>query len=107
MCSVPWGGGVQYCGGYHKYRGGYPEYCGNAQYCGGYHDARGGVQYRGGTQITRDCMPHGTEHPHSTHDIHHSTEYAHGTQDITHGTEHTSYRVVTKTSLTGHLELKR
>ena len=52
-------------------------------------------------------MPHGTEHPHSTHDIPHSTEYAHGTQDITHGTEHTSYRVVTKTSLTGHLELKR
>ena len=24
-----------------------------------------------GTQITKDCIPHGTEHPHVTHDIPH------------------------------------
>ena len=35
----------------------------------------GGV-HRGSTQITKDCIPHGTEHPHGTHDI------PHGTQDI-------------------------
>ena len=38
--------------------------------------------------------PHGTEHPHGTHDIPHGTEHPHGTQDsphiyhdIPHGTE--------------------
>ena len=40
-----YGGGVQYCGGYHplkfEYRGGYHDTC------GGYHEYRGGVQYRG------------------------------------------------------------
>ena len=30
----------------------------------------GGTQYRGGSQITKDC-PHGTEHPYGTHDIPH------------------------------------
>ena len=46
-----------------------------------------------GTQISKDDIPHGTEHPHSTqdiphiyHDIPHSTEHPHGTQDIPHGT---------------------
>ena len=52
-------------------------------------------------------IPHGTEYPHSTHDIPHGTEHLHGTQDIPHiyhdilhgnehphGTEHTLYRVL-------------
>ena len=29
---------------------------------GGYHEHRGDVQYHGGTHITKDCIPHGTEH---------------------------------------------
>ena len=43
---------------------------------GGYHEYRGGVQYRGGTQITKDNIPNGNEYHHRTHDI------PHGTQDI-------------------------
>ena len=53
-------GGVQYHGEYHplkfEYHGGYRDTC------GGYHEYRGGVLYRG-------YSPHGTEHPHGTHDI--------------------------------------
>ena len=30
---------------------------------GGYHEYCEGVQYCGGTQITKDCITHGTEHP--------------------------------------------
>ena len=57
-----------------------------------------GVQYHGGnlllfeypmvlntphsTQISKDGIPHGTEHPHGTHDIPHMHH------DIPHGTEH-------------------
>ena len=34
------------------------------EYGGGYHDTCGGyIQYCGGTQITKDCIRHGTEHP--------------------------------------------
>ena len=47
----------------------------------------GVVQYRGGTQITKECIPQGTEHPQGTQDIPHET------QDIPDGTEHTLYRV--------------
>ena len=53
---------------------------------GGCHEYRGGVQYRGGTQITKDFPPIVlntpavlmifTITPHGTHDI------PHGTQDI-------------------------
>ena len=53
--------------------GGILSTVGDVQYCGGYHDARGdvmstteGVQYRGGKNLS---VPHGTEHPHGTHDI--------------------------------------
>ena len=35
-----------------------------------------------GTQISKDGIPHGTEHPHGTHDI------PHVHHDIPHGTEH-------------------
>ena len=35
-----------------------------------------------GTQISKDGIPHGTEHPHGTHDIPHMHH------DIPHGTEH-------------------
>ena len=49
---------------------------------GGYHEYCGGVQYRRGTQITKDLSPLDTEHPHGTYDIPcvhhdspHSTEY--------------------------------
>ena len=62
---------------------------GDVQYHGGYHDARGGyLEYRDGcsvpwgTQITKYFSPHGTEHPHGTHDIPHMHH------DIPHGTEH-------------------
>ena len=56
--------------------GGYLEYRGDAQYRGGYHDARGGYhEYRGGCSVPWGeksfviSVPHGTEHPHGTHDI--------------------------------------
>ena len=42
---------------------------------GGYHEYRGDVQYHGGTQITKDFFPHGTEHPHGNDDIPHGTEH--------------------------------
>ena len=74
--------------GYHEYRGGGGG--GGVQYRGGtilcslstvgdimIHVGNimsaMGVQYCGGTQITKDLFPHGTEHPHGTHDI---TPYA-------------------------------
>ena len=68
-----------------------------------------GVQYCGGTQITNDFYPHGTEHPprHSRYPFtsimisHHGTQgIPHGADDILHGTEHphcteyTLYRVI-------------
>ena len=70
--------------GHHEYRGGILSTVGtvgNVQYpgdtifcnlstvegshdtCGGYHEYHGGGQYRGGTQVTKDCIPHGTEKP--------------------------------------------
>ena len=88
---------------------------GDVQYRGGYLDYRGGVQYRGGTQITKDLFPNGTDDiSHVHHDISHIyhdiptiLNIHHGTQDIPphaswypHGTEHphstahTLYRVV-------------
>ena len=48
-----------------------------------------------GTQISKDGIPHGTEHPHCTQDN------PHGTHDIPHGTAHTLYRV--KLSFSTHL----
>ena len=90
---VPWGvilstvGDVQYRGGYHDARGGYHEYRGGCSVPWGkvfyylstpwywtpptvlmisphmYHDIPHG------TQISKDDIPHGTEHPHGTHDI--------------------------------------
>ena len=83
---------VQYHGGYHDKCGRYLEHCGGVHYHGGYHENRGGyfeysggcsvqwedtihvggvmstvenVQYCGDTQITKDDLPLGTEHPHS------------------------------------------
>ena len=50
--------------------------------CGGYLEYHGGVQYHGSTQIARDNIPHGTEHPHSTKDIPHMYH------DNLNGTEH-------------------
>ena len=47
-----------------------------SEYRGGCHE------YLGGTQITKDCIPHGTEHPHSTHDIPHMYH------DVPHCTEY-------------------
>ena len=63
-------------GAYLEYRRGYHDYCGGVQYRGGILSfviclpwgdimSTEGVQYRGGTQITKD-FPHGTEHPHGT-----------------------------------------
>ena len=49
---------------------------------GGYHEYRGGVQCRGGTQITKDDIIHGTE------DILSPTVL-----NTPHDTEHTLYRV--------------
>ena len=54
------------------------------------------------TQISKDGIPHGTEHPHDTHDIptcimtsptvlnipHGTQDNPYSTQDIPHGTEH-------------------
>ena len=81
MCVQHRGAGdVQYCEGFSTVRiSRVPWGCSVS--CGGYHE------YRGGTQITKDLSPHGTEHSHGTHDIPHSTH------DNPHGTEHTLYRV--------------
>ena len=56
---------------------------------GGYHEYRRGCSVLWGTQITKYFSPHGTEHPHGTHDTPmcimispHGTEHPHGTQDI-------------------------
>ena len=59
---------------------------------GGHHEYRRGVQYCGGTQITKYCIPHGVEYPTAL------KKSPHGTHDIPlppHGIEHTLYRVVT------------
>ena len=55
---------------------------------GGYHDARGGVQYRGGTQITKDFFSTVLNTP-GTHDIPTCIMISipHGTQDNPHGTQ--------------------
>ena len=43
----------------------------------------GGVQFRGGTQITKDNILHGTHDiPHVYHEFPHGTEHPHSTQDI-------------------------
>ena len=54
-----------------------------------YHDIPHGIK------ITKDGIPHTTEHPHSTHDILHGTKHPHSTHDIRtcivitpYGTEH-------------------
>ena len=73
-------GDVQYCGGYHEYRGVILSTVEGVQYHGGYHPLK--FEYHGdimmhvgdimstvgcsvpwGTQITKDFSPHGTEHP--------------------------------------------
>ena len=97
-CSVPWGyhdkrgryldhrGGVHYHGGYHENHGGYFKYSGGCSIQWedmihvGVHEYCGDVKYRGGTQITKDDIPLGIEHPtvlkrspHISHDIPHNT----------------------------------
>ena len=54
---------------------------------GGYHE------YHGNTQITKDCVPQGTKHPHDTLDIYAHASYpskvlsiSDGTQDMSLGT---------------------
>ena len=95
-------GGFSIPRGYYDARGGYQEYRVGVKYLGdtilcnlstvggggvimihvwGYHEYCGGVQYRRGTQITRFFF-HGTEHPHSTHDI------PHVHHDVPHGAEY-------------------
>ena len=84
-------GDNQYHGGYLDASGGYHEYRGSVQYHGdiifcnfstvgnimihvGDIMSTVGGEERSvplGTQITKDCIPHGTEHPHVTHDIPH------------------------------------
>ena len=78
------GGYLEYRGGYHEYRGGYLEYREGCSvpwgdimmHMGDIMSTVEGVQYRGGnifchlsTQNSKDGIPHGTEHPHGTHDI--------------------------------------
>ena len=60
--------------------------------CGGYHEYCGGVQYRGGTQITKDCSPTVLNTP---------------TVLMTspHGTENTLCRVKTSIGLLSYLRL--
>ena len=93
------GGYLEYCGcsvllGYHEYNGvilstvGYTQYC--RRYhdaCRGYHEYHWGVQCCGGTQITKDLFPHGTEHPHGTHDIPHVHNNIPTVLSIPHGTQ--------------------
>ena len=62
-----------------------------------------------GTQISKDGIPHGTEHPHGTQDnpLHlsypHGTEHPHaGTQDIPHGTHDIPTVLNTPTVLRTH-----
>ena len=69
-----------------------------ARCCSHYDDFR---YHNGGTHITKDCVPHGTEHPHGIQDIphmHHESptvlsipngtqDIPHNTHDIPHGTE--------------------
>ena len=115
-------------GGYHEYRGGISWVPWGCSVPWGYHDKCGGISWvpwgcsvLWGTQITKDFSPHGTEHPHRTHDIPHvhydiphGTEHPHGTQGNSpryswypptvlntphgtkhpHSTAHTLYRVV-------------
>ena len=118
-------GGVQYCGDV-QYCGGYPEYCGGYSVLWGNHDARGDIMstvwgfntvgdnlllFKYPTvlntptvlmisptllKLQRMVSSHGTEHPHSTHDI--STTVLSIPQDTQdnppqysqypHGTEH-------------------
>ena len=35
----------------------------NLSNVGRYHEYSGVIHYHGSTQITKDCIPHGTEHP--------------------------------------------
>ena len=48
----------------------------------------GGVQYCGGTQMTKDNIPHGTEHPPVQNIPHGTQDIPHCTHDILYGTEH-------------------
>ena len=116
VCAAPWScstlWGVQYRGGYHEYRGDiistmgvfstmkvnlllfeYPMVLNTLH---GTHDIPHMYHYiPHGTKITKDGIPHTTEHPHSTHDILHGTKHPHSTHDIRtcivitpYGTEH-------------------
>ena len=74
QCSAPWGDMI-HVGGYHEYRGRCSVPWGDIIFCylstvgdimihvEEYHEYRSGVKYRGGIQITKDDIPHGTEHP--------------------------------------------
>ena len=108
VCVVQWGvlstvGDIMSTvGGYHEYRGGYLEYRGGVQYRGdiminvrdilstvGVFSTMGDImmhvgeyhEYRGGGESFVILAPHGTEHPHGTHDIPHMYH------DIPHGTQ--------------------
>ena len=86
-CSVPWGDIMMHVGGYHEYRGGCSVPWGESVLL---------FEYPTVLMISPTCImisptvlkfqrmvsPHGTEHPHGTHDIPH---VHHGTP---HGTEH-------------------
>ena len=47
----------------------------------------GGVQYCGGTKITKDLFPHGTEHPHGTQGTPTVLKVSHTVLSISHGTQ--------------------
>ena len=116
VCAVPWGvfstvGDIMSTvGGYLEYRGVFStvgdikSIVGDVQYRGGFHDARGDIMSTVGGKSFVIWVPHGTEHPHGTHDIPHMHhDIPHGTQrmvspygthdiphmhhDIPHGTE--------------------
>ena len=53
-----------------------------------------------GPQISKDGIPHGTEHPHGTHDI------SHVHHDIPHGTEHPTVLMISPTVLNTPTVLK-